>query len=102
MSEMTKSQNGGGSFAIGIDADSVRPVASPLETLFTYPSLQRLFEGGAEALAGMRTRLERTHRGLERVIRQGPQRESARASRVAEAYNLALGLLRELQETSHK
>src|SRR5262245_61229302 len=81
-----------------IDSEPARDGSSPLESLFTYPSLQRLFEENSrEAIDDMRARLKRTHDALERVIRQGPPRDAARAARVAEAYDLTLELLTELE-----
>lgn len=74
---------------------------SESKVLLKYPSLERLFEGdNSDALSDMRARLERTRQGMDRVIRQGPQTDVARASRIAEAYDLALGLLRELESAA--
>lgn len=72
--------------------------ASDLSQVFSYPSLGALFEGGsAQPLAEMRARLSRTHQDLERVVRQGPRDDAARAALAARAYGIAAALLDELE-----
>jgi|RhiMetdeSRZDD1v2_1073273.scaffolds.fasta_scaffold457453_2 hypothetical protein len=78
-------------------------LSSQLEALRTYPSLGRLVEADDPAiLTDMRSRLIQRQRGFERVIRQGPPQDAARATRVVRAYGLAIGLLAELESTVGK
>src|SRR5262245_20161863 len=76
---------------------------SVVEALLTYPSLARLFETqDAKALDDMRSRLYRTRQNLERVVRQGPSSDANRAARILGAYDLALLLLKDLEEGNRR
>lgn len=80
--------------------DGRRPAGeSPadLSTVFNYPSLGRLFDvADPRPLEEMRERLKRTTQDLERVVRQGPQEDAARAARAARAVAVTLEFLGEL------
>ena len=68
--------------------------AADLASLFNYPSLGRLLEGGDQrALEEMRGRLTRTRQELERVVRQGTREDAERAARAERAVGLTLSLL---------
>lgn len=70
-----------------------------LASLFNYPALASLFDApDGTAREEMRERLRRTSQDLERVIRQAPQDEADRASRVARAYAATLALLDSLEK----
>jgi hypothetical protein len=69
------------------------------EPFFKYPSLENLIdESGSKGLADMRARLEQTKQDLERVVRQGPKADAARARRVVSAYETTLQLLAEVEQ----
>ena len=73
------------------------------DSLFNYPSLERLFAepNDTNALVGMRARLDSTIKQLDRVIRQGTPADARRATAVMCAYDATLTLLAELEKRHH-
>ena len=71
---------------------------SDLSSVFNYPSLGQLFDGGGtRQLEEMRARLTRTGQDLERVVRQGPKDDAERAARAARAVSVTLQFLDDLE-----
>lgn len=71
---------------------------SDLSTVFNYPSLGQLFDSGGERqLEEMRAKLTRTSQDLERVVRQGPKDDAARAARAARGVAVTLQFLDDLE-----
>jgi hypothetical protein len=71
---------------------------SDLSSVFNYPSLGQLFDADdSRPLEEMRARLTRTGQDLERVVRQGPKEDAARAARAARAVAVTLQFLEDLE-----
>jgi hypothetical protein len=74
------------------------PQQKDLSAFLKFPSLSRLFQGADRtALTEMRSQLIQTNQGFERVIRQGTKEDADRAALISRSYDLALGLLDELE-----
>ena len=91
---MTTLRRGAGPHEPGANSGGADAPAADLASLFHYPSLGRLLEGGdPRALEEMRGRLTRTRQELERVVRQGTREDADRAARAERALSLTLSLL---------
>lgn len=100
MAELARIDDRSTGMATSARAGAALDTASRFESLLTYPSLARLFEGdGPGSLMEMRDRLTQSHRSLERLIRQGSRQDASRATRIAKSFDLTLKLLAELERS---
>ena len=68
-----------------------------IEALLKYPSLEKVFAPeDVRQFQAMKRKMQATLNDLERVVRRGSQEDAAKASKVAEAFQISLNFLDEL------
>ena len=72
--------------------------AELIESLLKYPTLETVFDmNGTPQLTELKRRMQATVDDLERVIRRGSKTDAQKASKVVEAYRIALNFLVDLE-----
>lgn len=68
-----------------------------IESLFKYPSLEKIFDPRDEKqYQALKRKMQTTVDDLERVVRRGSNSDAAKAAKVVEAYQISLKFLDDL------
>ena len=68
------------------------------ESLFIYPSLEKLFDSGQiQNISEMKEKMNLTIGELERIVLRGTKEEAEKASKIIKAYQITLNFLDELE-----